>query len=83
MADKHQKILKEQAGLFELHLSRVPKKKTTSRGKRFWRHPPTRDRLVEDTQNGNACIMKTTDLWVSREEYKDFSLEDFQKHIYQ
>ena len=83
LTDKHREIIEEQVAVFELHHSRVRKKTATSRGKRIWRRHCARELLVEDTKDGTAQSMKPMELWVSRDEYQDFSLEDFRKHIYQ
>jgi hypothetical protein len=38
---------------------------------------------VKDEESGTAKTMKPKTLWESREEYQDFPLRVFRKHIYQ
>ena len=47
------------------------------------KHYPSNDLLLEDTKNGKAKKLKRKLLWNSREEYQNFTLEDFWKHVYQ
>ena len=68
---------------FNRHLLSCTKRVLTSRGKRFWGDHPAKDRLIDDTKSGKTRELKPKELWKSHEDYQDFSLKDFRKHIYQ
>lgn len=83
LTDKHRLDIDINVKLFMEHCIIVPKKSVTSRGKLFWSMHSAKDRLAEDTKSGRTKQMKPKELWKSHDDYQDFSLEDFRKHIYQ
>ncbi|EJK44799.1 hypothetical protein THAOC_36630 [Thalassiosira oceanica] len=60
-----------------------PQKCVSLRGKPIWNIHPAKLELIEDTKNGKTRQMKPKELWKTSEQYQDFVLEDFRKHIYQ
>lgn len=48
-----------------------------------WHKSPARALLKQDMAEGKHLQMKPKDLYSTREEYKDFDLKVFRKHIYQ
>ena len=83
LTDKHRKRLEENVEMFYRHRQIHPMKTISARGKRIWNNHPAKIQLIEDTRSGKASNTKPMELWKSFEPYQDFSLEDFQKHIYQ
>ena len=83
LTDKKRKLLKRDVEIFRQDLSLFPRKEYTSRDKLFWDTHRANFLLAEDTLSGKAKEMKPKALWKSREEYQEFLLEDFRKHIYQ
>lgn len=83
LTDKHRREIHQNIELFKRHRLKFPKNTASSRGKCIWRDHPASNILVCDTKSGNASKVKPKELWKSREEYQDFSLDDFRKHIYQ
>lgn len=60
-----------------------PKCTRTSRNDPFWNDHPASDLLEKDEISGSSTAMKPKQLWESREEYQEFPLSTFRKHIYQ
>ena len=83
LTGKHRTEVNESIEAFRRHCIKFPKKTVNSRGKLFWGHHPAKNLLIQDTKSGKASNMKPKELWKSRKEYGDFSLDDFRKHIYQ
>jgi hypothetical protein len=83
LAAKHRKQIDEEVEEWQYQRRMVPRKTVTSRGKKFWSSHPANTRLIEDTKSGKASSMKPKELWKSHEDYQDFDLDDFRKHVYQ
>ena len=83
LTDKHRNEVNENIQLWKKHRQKFPTKSQTSRGKLFWCDHPAKKKLREDTKSGKTKIDTPKELWEGCDEYKQFSLEDFRKHIYQ
>ena len=83
LTSKHRERLESDIELFRLHRLKHPQMTISSRGKRIWNNHPAKLKLIADTSSGKAASMKPKQLWETLEEYQDFSLKDFRKHVYQ
>ena len=83
LTDKQRKKIDDDVRCFQSHLAKCPRQSVTSRGKLFWDNHAANNRLIEDIKSGKASKLKPKELWESHDDYQDFSLEDFRKHIYQ
>ena len=55
----------------------------TDRDEPFWYNHPAKALLKEDVESGLAYDLKPVALRETREEYQQFKLKTFRKHIYQ
>lgn len=83
LTDVRRKQLQRDVEIFREHMILFPRDTLTSRNKLFWDTHPANNLLEVDTTSGRAKELKPKALWESREEYQDFSLDDFRGHIYQ
>jgi hypothetical protein len=60
-----------------------PRGAVTEQGYPFWDTSPARILLTQDIGNGLHDRMKPSELWNTRNEYKEFPLAVFRQHIYQ
>jgi hypothetical protein len=60
-----------------------PRGAVTERGYPFWDTSPACILLHQDICNGLTDQMKPSELWNTRNEYKEFPLDVFRQHIYQ
>ena len=68
---------------FENDCHNFPENERTDRGEPFWYRSPARQLLAEDVKSGLAHNLKPAALREKNEEYKEFPLLTFRKHIYQ
>lgn len=61
----------------------IPISEKTSRNVPFWYNHAASELLEEDVRNDTSKRMQPKQLWESRDEYLDFPLSVFRKHIYQ
>jgi hypothetical protein len=84
LTDKHREHLRMQIEAFIRHRESCPQKTVSSRGKRLWhQHDAAKEQLRGDTLSGKAGMIKPSELWLTKECYQDFTLDDFRKHVYQ
>ena len=48
----------------------------------YWSTHEARVLLIEDTKRGKAASMTPKELYETQDAYKEFSLDDFRKHVY-
>jgi D-mannonate dehydratase len=82
LTQKARKQIQEETREWELQKSVTPVTDTTSRGKKDWSTHEARDLLIEDTKSGKAASMTPKELYETQDAYKEFSLDDFRKHVY-
>jgi hypothetical protein len=68
---------------FKKYCERFPAKKLTCRGEPFWNTHCAKDLLADDVKSGLAFELKPELLRETRQEYKDFTLRTFRKHVHQ
>ena len=81
--DKQRKDIKKEEEDFKQHCINIPHNEMTDRGEPFWYNHPAKSLLKEDVESGLAYDIKPAALRETREEYKQFKLKTFRKHIYQ
>ena len=79
---KRKQIKKEEKALMQDWIA-FPRKSTTGRNVPFWDTHIASSMLKEDESDGTAKKISPKALWESREEYQEFPLAIFRKHIYQ
>ena len=77
-----QQITNEEES-YQRDMLKLPHKEQTSKGYPFWNKHAASDLLKNDVESGVDSGMKPKELWESREEYQEFPLCVFRKHIYQ
>ena len=80
---KQRKDIKKEEEDFKQHCINIPHNEMTDRGEPFWYNHPAKSLLKEDVESGLAYDLKPAALRETREEYKQFKLKTFRKHIYQ
>ena len=83
LTSKRQDHLVEEEEAFRKDMLAIPISKKTSRNVPFWYNHAASELLEEDVRNDTSKRMKPKQLWESRDEYLDFPLSVFRKHIYQ
>lgn len=82
LTQKARKQIQEETREWELQKSVTPVIDATSRGKKDWSIHEARDLLIEDTKSRKAASMTPKELYKTQDAYKEFSLDDFRKHVY-
>ena len=77
-----QDIEKEEED-FQLDCRNFPHKRQTERGEPFWYNHPAKILLRNDVESGLSNKIPPAALRDTREEYKQFTLHTFRKHVYQ
>lgn len=80
---KQRKDIKEDEEAFKQHCINIPHNEMTDRGEPFWYNHPAKSLLKEDVDSGLAYDIKPAALRETRDEYKQFKLKTFRKHVYQ
>lgn len=83
LTKKRRQKLDEDELVFQQYCRDFPAKELTSKGEPFWYNHPAKSLLAEDVKSGLASDMKPADLWLTRDEYQEFTLKTFRAHIYQ
>ena len=83
LTQKHKQVIDEAIELYHQHRLIHPQVTISCRGKPIWNNHDAKLQLIGDTRSGKAKSMKPKQLHQSSDVYKDFSLDDFRKHIYQ
>lgn len=68
---------------FRLDCIHFPHNLQTDRGEPFWYNHRAKQLLKQDVEIGLSSEIAPGALWETREEYKEFSLRTFRKHVYQ
>jgi hypothetical protein len=82
MARERDAIAFDQLSL-QADMTSFPRNAATERGYLFWDGHPAQTLLAEDVKEGRAAGKAPTQLQQEREEYKEFPLHVFRKHLYQ
>lgn len=75
------KRIEDEEKDFEQHCKNIPHNKVTDRGEPFWYIHPAKAFLIEDVESGLAYDIKPAALRETRNEYKEFKLKTFRKHV--
>lgn len=75
------KRIEDEEKDFEQHCKNIPHNKVTDRGEPFWYIHPAKAFLIEDVESGLAYDIKPAALRETRDEYKEFKLKTFRKHV--
>ena len=67
--------------LFREDCSNGPQRETTDRGDPLWQSHSAKRLLKQDFANANGKYLKPMDLWNSRKEYQEFSLNSFRSQM--
>ncbi|KAL7525946.1 hypothetical protein ACHAXR_002456 [Thalassiosira sp. AJA248-18] len=81
--DKLKKGIEKGEKDFEQDCVNFPHNQQNDRGEPFWYNHPAKTLLVHDVESGLSHDMTPAALRETREEYKQFALNTFRKHIYQ
>eukprot|EP01082_Thalassiosira_pseudonana_P001484 g758.t1 g758 contig10:676048-676965(-) len=76
-------IAAEENDLFALHMRLFPETLITNTGCPVWHTHPAKDLLEKDVANGLHLDFKPAELWEMRDEYMEFTLKVFGKHVHQ
>ena len=77
------KIIAEDEREFSIEQSLFPRRGLTSRGKPFWDTHKANESLKMDVEAGKLEEMKPRELRLTRQEYQEFSVQDFCKYCHQ
>lgn len=80
---KQRKVIEQDEEDFKQHCTNKPHNEMTDRDEPFWYNHPAKALLKEDVESGLAYDLKPVALRETREEYQQFKLKTFRKHIYQ
>ena len=83
MTSKRKGKIQEERAAFERDMLIIQMTNDSGRGYPKWNKHPASDLLHEDEKSGRAKELKPKKLWESRQEYQDFPLSVFRKHVYQ
>jgi hypothetical protein len=81
ISDRQLVLLEEAA--FKQDIKNFPRNATTNRGYPFWDTHAAMGMLEKDVENGIAYELKPKQLRASKEEYQDFPLLVFGRHVHQ
>lgn len=76
-------VIAEDIRLIEIELAALKLSTMTKQGYPHWHTHAAKQLLADDVQFGRMCAMKPSKFHTTRDEYKEFPLEVFRRHIYQ
>lgn len=80
---RRKEVIAEEQRAYDSDVRIIELSEDSGRGYPKWNTHLASDLLHEDETSGRAKEMKPFELWMSREEYQDFPLKVFRKHVYQ
>ena len=86
LTDKRKALISDEEACYRRDMLKLPRSDKSSRGIPFWHTHAASELLREHVSlemDGTIKKIKPQQLWKSREEYKEFPLKIFRKHVYQ
>jgi len=78
---KQRAAIEQEEKDFEKQCNDIPHNEVTDRGEPFWYIHPAKSLLMEDVESGLAYEIKPVALRDTKEEYQQFKLKTFRKHV--